>query len=137
MHKAKLFRGLADTSRLAILDTLRAGEQMVSEIVAQTGLSQPNVSAHLACLRECGLVVSRQEGRCVFYALVDSQMEALMEAAENLLSSVRDKIGSCSNYGCKSAEKCLNDKQCASSDRDASPALRRTVIPISPAESHV
>ena len=54
--KAKLFRGLADLSRLKILEVLRTGSKCVSELVTLTGLSQPNVSAHLSCLAECGLV---------------------------------------------------------------------------------
>ena len=53
--RAKLFRGLADSSRLAILESLRSGALSVSEIVAVTGLSQPNASNHLRCLSECGL----------------------------------------------------------------------------------
>ena len=57
--KAKIFRGLADPSRLAILEALRSGEKRISEIVTLTGLSQPNVSGHLTCLKDCGLLVSR------------------------------------------------------------------------------
>ena len=61
--KAKLFNGLADPSRLSILEALRGGPLSVGEIVRQTGLSQPNVSNHLSCLHDCGLVARRQEGR--------------------------------------------------------------------------
>jgi ArsR family transcriptional regulator, cadmium/lead-responsive transcriptional repressor len=74
--KAKLFRGLADPSRLAILEALRAGERTVSDVVAATGLSQPNASNHLACLRDCGLVESRQDGRRVYYRLADERVYA-------------------------------------------------------------
>ena len=42
--KAKLFRGFADSSRLSILETLRAGKRTVSDVVTATGLSQSNVS---------------------------------------------------------------------------------------------
>ena len=55
--QAKLFRGFADPSRLGILDALRNGPLTVSEIVEATSLSQPNVSNHLGCLRDCGLNV--------------------------------------------------------------------------------
>lgn len=61
--KAKLFRGLADRSRLAVLEALRDGPQCVSEIVAATGLSQPNASTHLSCLGECGLVTRERRGK--------------------------------------------------------------------------
>ena len=54
---AKLFRGLADPMRLAIVELLANGEMRVTDIVAALGTSQSNVSAHLACLKECGLVI--------------------------------------------------------------------------------
>jgi len=96
--EAKLFRGLADTSRLSILRILRGGERSVTEIVEGTGLSQPNVSGHLACLRDCGLVVSRQEGRSVFYALADKRLEDLFEAAEGILARIVERLYRCTRY---------------------------------------
>src|SRR3989304_2600296 len=69
--KAKLFRGFADPSRLSIVEALRAGPLTVSQIAAVTVLSQPNASNHLSCLRDCGLVVSEQQGRYVRYQLSD------------------------------------------------------------------
>ena len=96
--KAKLFRGLADSSRLAILEALRSGEKTVSEVVAATGLSQPNVSAHLACLRDCGLVIGRQEGRFVYYALTDPRVEDILRGAESILAGVAERIYRCTRY---------------------------------------
>ena len=125
--RAKLFRGLADSSRLAILESLRSGEKMVSEIVSLTGLSQPNVSGHLTCLKDCGLLTSRQEGRCVIYALASPHMAALMAAAESILSGVSERISCCSNYECKAAQKCVSDRKCASPARPASALTRNTI----------
>lgn len=96
--KAKLFRGLADPSRLAILDVLRSGEKTVSELVAETGLSQPNASGHLACLRECGLVASRQEGRYVYYQLADERVDDALRAAEGILAGVAEQVYACTRY---------------------------------------
>ncbi|MCC7368771.1 MAG: helix-turn-helix transcriptional regulator [Chloroflexi bacterium] len=96
--KAKLFRGLADPSRLAILEILRAGERTVSDVVEATGLSQPNVSSHLACLRDCGLVLSRQDGRFVYYRLADARVEDLLRQAEGILVSVADRVYACTRY---------------------------------------
>lgn len=48
--KAKLFRGLSDASRLAILESLREGPLSVTEIVKASGLTQSNASNHLGCL---------------------------------------------------------------------------------------
>ncbi len=96
--KAKLFRGLADVSRLKILESLRAGPLTVSEVVAATGLSQPNVSGHLTCLHDCGLVNREQRGRQVFYFVADSRVEALLIAADALLTQVGDRVYICTRY---------------------------------------
>lgn len=86
--QAKLFRGFSDPSRLSILDALREGAVTVNEIVEATGLSQPNVSNHLGCLRDCGLVVSEQQGRYVYYELSDKRVGQLLMLADQLLADV-------------------------------------------------
>jgi DNA-binding transcriptional ArsR family regulator len=96
--KAKLFRGFADPSRLAILEALRDGEQTVSELVAATGLTQPNASAHLACLKDCGLVTSRQQGRYVRYALADERIDGVLRGAEEILARVAERVYACTRY---------------------------------------
>jgi DNA-binding transcriptional ArsR family regulator len=96
--RGKLFRGLADPSRLAILEALRDGERTVSEIVEATGLSQPNVSNHLSCLRECGLVASTQQGRYVRYQLSDARVAALMGLADELVAEVARGVYECTRY---------------------------------------
>ena len=96
--QAKLFRGFGDPSRLGILDTLRNGPLTVSEIVETTGLSQPNVSNHLGCLRDCGLVVAEQEGRYVTYHLSDDRVGELLSLAESLLADVARGVYECTRY---------------------------------------
>jgi DNA-binding transcriptional ArsR family regulator len=96
--KAKLFRGFGDPSRLAILEALRNGPLTVSEIVQETGLSQSNASNHLACLRDCGLVVSEQNWRYVTYHLSDDRVGELLELAEALLADVARGVYECTRY---------------------------------------
>jgi ArsR family transcriptional regulator, cadmium/lead-responsive transcriptional repressor len=96
--KAKLFRGFADPSRLAILDALRAGPLTVTEIVEATVLSQSNVSNHLGCLRDCGLVVCKQQGRYVRYQLSDPRVAALIGLADDLLADVARGVYECTRY---------------------------------------
>ena len=96
--KAKLFRGLSDPSRLSILESLCPGEKTVSVVVMETGLSQPNVSGHLACLKDCGIVASRQEGRFVYYSLVDPRMKEVLRTAEAILSAVAEQVYDCTRY---------------------------------------
>ena len=90
--RAKLYRGLADPSRLAILESLLVGEKTASDLVVAAGLSQPNASAHLARLKGCGLVVGRQEGRFVSYRLADDRLEEVFRAVEDVLADVTADI---------------------------------------------
>ena len=96
--KAKLFHGLADPSRLTLLVALHAGSMTVTELVAVTHLSQSNASNHLACLRDCGLVIRIQEGRFVRYALSDERVAALLTLADVLLADVAQGIYDCTRY---------------------------------------
>src|SRR6476659_780881 len=66
---ACLFRSLCDPTRLAILRHLALGEHRVVDLTAHLGLAQSTVSAHLACLRGCGLVTSRPQGRSSMWSL--------------------------------------------------------------------
>lgn len=103
--QAKLFRGFGDPSRLAILQALRSGPLTVGEIVKETGLSQSNASNHLACLRECGLVVPEQNWRYVTYHLSDDRVGALLEMAESLLSDVARGVYECTRYNLPRGER--------------------------------
>ena len=103
--QAKLFRGFADPSRLGILDALRNGPLTVSEIVEATRLSQPNVSNHLGCLRDCGLVVAEQQGRYVTYHLSDDRVGELLALTESLLADVALGVYECTRYNIPRTEK--------------------------------
>jgi len=94
--QAKLFRGFADPSRLSILEALRVGSLTVGEIVAVTGLSQPNASNHLRCLSACGLVTGEPQGRFVRYQLSDSRIDRLLVLVDELLSVTA--VDACESY---------------------------------------
>lgn len=95
---AKLFDGFADRTRLAILVELSAGERRVTDLVTALAGSQSNVSGHLACLKECGLVVDRRDGRQVFYRISRSEVIDVIRAAETLLALTGARIELCPNY---------------------------------------
>jgi DNA-binding transcriptional ArsR family regulator len=96
--KATLFRGFGDISRLKILEILRDGPLTVGEIVEAVELSQPNVSNHLGCLRDCGLVIAEKKGRYVTYQLSDDRVGDLLVLAESLLADVARGVYECTRY---------------------------------------
>ena len=97
---AALFHSLSDPSRLAILQHLIFGEHRVRDLTEHLGLAQSTVSAHLACLRECGLVVSRPQGRASVFSLVSApELLAVLAAAERLLATTGQGVALCPNYG--------------------------------------
>jgi DNA-binding transcriptional ArsR family regulator len=72
------------------------GEHRVRELTAHLGLAQSTVSAHLACLRECGLVSSRPLGRASIFSLAcDGELRRLLAAAEGLLRSTGYAVQLC------------------------------------------
>jgi DNA-binding transcriptional ArsR family regulator len=69
--QADVLRTLASPRRLEILHRLAAGPCEVGRLAEDLGLSQPNVSQHLAVLRGAGLVDADRDGREVRYRLTD------------------------------------------------------------------
>ena len=95
---AKLFRGFADPTRLAILVALAGGELRVTDLQARIGGSQGNVSGHLACLKDCGMVADRPEGRAVWYRIAEPEVIDVIRAAERLLACTGERVDLCPNY---------------------------------------
>jgi DNA-binding transcriptional ArsR family regulator len=96
--KEKLFRCLADRSRLCILDTLGEGARTVSQIAAGTGLSQLDVSIQLERLLDCGCVTPKHAAHPVLYALSVPrllQLEAVVD--EILVASLKAPTSGCVN----------------------------------------
>ncbi len=96
--EARLFHGLADPSRLAILRALLEGPLTVNEIAARTALSQSNTSNHLACLRGGGLVTTTQNGRFVSYALSDARAAQILALADEMLAAVAKSMYECAHF---------------------------------------
>lgn len=94
-----LFHGLADRKRLAIVRQLAGGELRVVDLTRSLGLAQGTVSGHLACLRDCGLIVGRAEGRQMFYSIAHPELMDLLSAAEQVLALTGDAVELCPNYG--------------------------------------
>lgn len=96
--RSKLFRGLGDTSRLMVLETLLEGPRCVTEVIAATGLSQPSVSGHLACLRDCGLVERDARGRFAYYSLAGPHVRHIIACADAILGVAGGRLEECPRY---------------------------------------
>lgn len=95
---AKLFRGFADPTRLAILLELLDGELRVVDLVERVGGSQSNISGHLACLKDCGLVTDRPVGRASLYRLASPAVINLLRQAEHVLAETGHAVALCPTY---------------------------------------
>ena len=73
-----LLRTLANPARLRIALRLLEGECAVAELEIELGIRQPNLSQHLAELRDAGLAATRRESRSVFYRLADEDQHRLV-----------------------------------------------------------
>jgi len=81
----RICRVLANHTRLKILCFVANGEKTVNEIRTFTREQQPTVSQQLARLRNYGLVVSRREGKTVFYKLRSSRTRGILECLEGIV----------------------------------------------------
>ncbi len=93
---AKFFHGLSDLTRLRIVELLLdEGEKNVGELVSILGQPQSRVSNHLACLRWCGYVDSRREGKFVYYRVSDPRVRQLLELGRGVIADNAAAILSC------------------------------------------
>ncbi|CAN5523490.1 hypothetical protein BH09GEM1_BH09GEM1_25350 [soil metagenome] len=71
------FRALGDETRLRLLEILVDGEHSVGDLMDQTQLGQSLVSHHLRTLRDAGLVVTRRDGRWIFYGIAEAALSSV------------------------------------------------------------
>lgn len=95
---SKLFKGFADYSRLLIFFTLLQGEKTVSELVEETGISQSGISNHLKCMRECDLLIDKQEGKYVYYSIKDDRAKEILKLAEQMMTDISEEKYQCMKY---------------------------------------
>ena len=92
---ARFFRGLGDPTRVRILEHLLEGEMSVGEIVEFLDAPQSSVSMHLGCLRWCGYVSTRKEGRHVYYQVTDPRVSEILRLARAIIADNAQAILSC------------------------------------------
>jgi DNA-binding transcriptional ArsR family regulator len=79
--KSEIFQGLANPTRIAIVELLKDGELSAGKLIEKLGIEQANASQHLAVLRAKRIVVNRKVGNQVFYSIRD---HALIEVLDIL-----------------------------------------------------
>lgn len=90
---------MADPTRSKLLLTLLQGPAYPAELARDLGLTRPNVSNHLACLRDCGIAVAVPEGRQSRYEIADAHLaRALTVLVETTLAA--DENAPCVDPAC-------------------------------------
>ena len=81
---------------LRILELLRSEEELsVGELVRRLGLSQRQVSNHLACVRWGSFTGAMRDGRTIFNRIADERVEAMLDLAKSLLADNAEHVASC------------------------------------------
>jgi len=89
--QAEMLSALSNAKRLMILKALGKEEKTVGEIASQIGIEVQNASQHLSIMKSHNIVISRREGRAVYYKLAtpifaeccELVRQAIMEDLEN------------------------------------------------------
>ena len=87
---ARVCKALADPTRLLIINELRDGARSVGEIAEALEISQPNVSRHLALLRDRGIVTTERAGSSIFYELTSPK---IVRAVDLLREFMAEELG--------------------------------------------
>ena len=103
MHR--LGRAMADPTRSRILLCVLAGPRYPADLARELELTRPNVSNHLGCLRDCGIVVAEPEGRRTRYEIVDTHLARALNALVETTLAV-DENAECLDPACPVAGCC-------------------------------
>jgi ArsR family transcriptional regulator len=95
MDESKFLRCVMEDTRRNILKFLGKDEKCVCEIVDFIGKEQSVVSHHLASLRKCGLVQSRQDGKRVMYKVTHTDLIDFLLRGESLAQRIQDTGTEC------------------------------------------
>lgn len=80
-------RSIASRHRLMILCTLMDGEMSVGDMAVKLGLSQSNLSRHLATLRDEKLVATRRDGTVIHYRIASDRVQPILGELHRMFCS--------------------------------------------------
>lgn len=92
---AKFFHGLSNPARLKIALALLNDKKTVSELVKELGMKQSQISNQLVCLKWCGYVSARKEGKFVYYQITDERVKKIIEMARKIVADNAENINCC------------------------------------------
>lgn len=98
---ARFGRALADPIRCRLLLALREAPAHPSDLADRLGISRTRLSNHLACLRDCGLVVAVPVGRRTRYELADPRLGHALDDLRTAVVAV-DAVRTCADAADKS-----------------------------------
>ena len=97
--QAEISKTLANPIRLAILHNLRDGEKSVNEITEILGISQSNLSQHLAIMRQKSILKTRKKGTNIFYSVTNPKInQACDTVREVLIDQLKQKQDLAQSY---------------------------------------
>lgn len=96
---SRLGRAMADPTRSRILLMLLVAPSYPVVLARELELTRPNVSNHLTCLRDCGIVVAEPEGRRTRYEIADPHLAKAISALVDVTLAV-DESAPCMDAGC-------------------------------------
>jgi ArsR family transcriptional regulator len=82
----KVLKALSDVNRMKIINTLTNGEMCACKILEDFNIKQPTLSHHMKVLTECGLVISKKEGKWIHYLLNVEKIKYFQSFITNLTS---------------------------------------------------
>ena len=101
--QAEVLKTLASPRRLQILHRLADGPCEVGRLATELGLSQPNVSQHLAVLRAAGIVEAERDGREARYRLTDPDVMVACGIMRGVLERRLRRLAACPRKHCRTA----------------------------------
>jgi len=96
---AQALKAIAHPTRLRLLKHMAEGPLCVWELQKSTGLRQPNISQHLAILRDRGLVIPERRGNMTCYHLANKRIARLITLAEALFAGERGQGAASAGQG--------------------------------------
>ena len=121
---ARLFRALADPTRLRLLNLIGNREICVCYFVQILGLSQPKISRHLAYLRRAGIVTARRDGKWMHYRLAMPRDETAAAILQETVKNLARQAGDAARY-CAAWLRVLPAGEIRTASRRAPTASRR------------